>query len=147
MRTQIVFGRDAEVGAWMFNVSRCRPMLFNMAVGIADETGAFVGGVMWTGYNGSDVEIHYVGPGTLKRRIVRMIFGISALHFRVNRVTIRTRKEHMSRGVLKLGAVYEGLVKRLYGPTDGPEHAGKQYAFFREQIEKLAGIKEMNSRS
>jgi len=141
--TDIICGRDAEVGAWMFSVSKCKPMLFNMAIGLADTSGALVGGVMFTGYNGSDAEIHFYGPGTLKRRIVRLIFGIAALHFNVNRLTVRTRKEHMSRGVLKLGAVYEGLVKRLYGPTDGPEHAGKQYAFFREQIDRLAGLKRI----
>ena len=141
MSTQIVTGRDAEVAKWMFTVSKCQPMLFNMAIGLADASGVLVGGVMYTGYNGSDVEVHYVGPGTLKRRIVRLIFGIAALHFNVNRVTIRTRKEHMSRGVLKLGAVYEGTVRRLYGPSDGPEHAGKQYAFFREQVNRLAGLR------
>jgi hypothetical protein len=48
----------------------------------------------------------------------------------------------MARGVRKLGAVYEGTVKRLYGPTDGENDAGQQFAFFRETIMKLAGLKE-----
>lgn len=125
----------------MFEVSGSRPMLFNMAVGL-EEDGKLVGGVMFSGFNGSDTEIHFYGPGTLTRRIVRLIFGLALMHFNVNRVTVRTRKEHMARGVLKLGAVYECDVRRLYGPTDEPIHTGKQYAFFREQIVKLSGLKE-----
>jgi hypothetical protein len=140
--TNLVFGQDTAVADWLVTISNCRPMLYNMAVGLADEdTGALVGGIMFTGWNGSDVEVHYYGPGKLKRRIVRLIFTLALRHFNVNRVTIRTRKEHMARGVVKLGAVFEGTVKRLYGPTDDPIHTGRQYAFFRETIEKLSGLK------
>jgi hypothetical protein len=47
----------------------------------------------------------------------------------------------MARGVEKLGAVYEGEIRRLYGPSDEDRHTGKQYAFFRETIDRLAGLK------
>lgn len=134
-------GEDERVSAWMVEQSNCRPMQFNIAVGLADEAGELVGGIMFTGYNGSDAEVHYIGPGNLTRRTVRTIFTIALKVFNLNRLTIRTRKESMARGVLKLGAVYEGLVKRLYGPTDEPRHAGQQFAFFREDIVRLAGEK------
>lgn len=138
---QIITGRDADVAAWMFERSKCRPMQFNMAIGIADDAGELTGGFMFTGFNGSDVEVHFYGPGTLKMRVFRAIFFIAVRQFNVNRVTIRTRKESMARGVLKLGAVYEGTVRRLYGPTDEDRHAGKQFAFFRERMEELAEIR------
>jgi hypothetical protein len=137
---QIITGYDAEVAEWMFAISNSRPMQFNMAIGLADETG-LVGGVMFTGWNGSDAEVHFYGPGTLTRRVVRMIMGIAALQLDVNRLTVRTRKKSMARGVTKLGAKFEGIIKRLYGPTDSAEHAGRQYVFFRETIEDLAGLK------
>lgn len=139
--TQLVTGRDAEVAAWMFDKSGCRPMQFSMAIGIADDAGELTGGFMFTGYNGSDVEVHFYGPGALKMRVFRAIFFIAVKQFNVNRMTVRTRKASMSRGVLKLGAVYEGMVRRLYGPTDEDRHAGRQYAFFRERMEQLAGIR------
>jgi hypothetical protein len=139
--TQIVVGQDQRVADWLVTISNCRPMLFNMAIGLTDDSDQLIGGILFTGYNGSDVEVHYYGPGTLTRRIVRLICGIAVKHFNANRMTVRTRKKHMSRGCLKLGAVFEGNVKRLYGPTDGRNHAGKQYAFFREQLEFLAGLK------
>lgn len=138
---RLVMGDDERVAAWVFEISRCRPMLYNLAVGIADHHGVLVGAIMFTGFNGSDAEVHYYGPGHLTRRTVRTIFTIALKVFDLNRLTIRTRKESMARGVQKLGAVYEGLVKRLYGPTDASCHAGQQFAFFRENIERLAGVK------
>ena len=116
-------------------------MQYHSAIGLLDPSGALVGGIMWTAYNGSDVELHYTGPRHLTRGIVRFIMAYALIELGVNRITVRTRKESMARGVLKLGAVYEGTVRRLYGPTDAPEHAGRQFAFFRETIEKLARTK------
>src|SRR5262245_3579772 len=123
---QLVLQQDAAVAEWLFSISRCRPMQFNMAIGLADDaTGALVGGILFTNWNGSDIEIHVYWPVHLTRRIVRLIFGIAAMQFHVNRVTIRTRKDHMARGVKKLGAIYEGTIRRLYCPTDEPRHAGE----------------------
>ena len=136
-----VFGQDAAVAEWMFQIAKQRPMHFEMAVGLVDH-GVLVGGIMFTNWNGSDIEVHYYGPGKLKRPVVRLIFMLAAKQFNVNRMTIRTRKESMARGVEKLGAVYEGTVRRLYGPTNEDRHAGRQFAFYRETIDKLAGIGE-----
>jgi hypothetical protein len=110
-----------------------------MVVGLSDTTGELIGAFAFSNYNGSDAEVHYYGPKNLTRRVVRAIFFIALRHFNLNRLTVHTRKESMARGVLKLGAVYEGTVRRLYGPTDEDRHAGRRYVFFREQIEKLAG--------
>jgi hypothetical protein len=139
---KLVLGEDARVADWLFEKSHCRPMQFNLSVGIEEKEGELVGGFMFTSYNGSDAEVHFYGPSFLKRQTVRTIFQIALKVFDLNRLTIRTRKEAMSRGVLKLGAVYEGTVRRLYGPTDDDEHAGKQYAFFRDRIEALAATKQ-----
>jgi len=138
--SEIIIGQDARVARWMFEVSNSRPMLYNMAVGLADESGALVGGIMFTGFNGSEIECHFYGPGTLNRRILRLIMGLAVKQFNVNRMTVRTRKKSMARGVTKLGAVFEGTIRRLYGPSDERHHSGRQYAFFRETMEKLAGL-------
>lgn len=145
---KLVLGEDQRVANWLFEKSECQPMQFNLAVGIEDRRSdapeglekedQLVGGIMFTSYNGSDAEVHYYGPSFLKRRTLRTIFQIALNVFNLNRLTVRTRKEEMSRGVLKLGAVYEGTVRRLYGPTDDDNHAGKQYAFFRDRIEALS---------
>lgn len=139
---QVVTGQDARVAAWMFEVSGSYPMQYNMALGLSEDGGeTFVGGVMFTNYNGSDVEIHFYGPGTLKRRVVRTICYIAATVFNVNRMTVHTRKPHMARGCIKLGAEYEGRIKRLYGPSDEDCDAAQRFAFWRGRIEELAGLK------
>jgi hypothetical protein len=140
--TEIILGQDARVARWMFEVSNSRPMQINAAIGLADGTGNLVGGIAFTSFNGSDIECHFVGPGTLSRRVVRLIFGIAVMQFNLNRLTVHTRKKSMARGVTKLGAKFECVCKRLYGPTDAAEHAGRRYYFPRETMEKLAGLKD-----
>lgn len=135
---RLLFNEDGHVAQWMFLKSRCQPMQFNLAIGLVDDSGQIIGGFMFTGWNGSDAEVHYYGPKALKRRVVRAMMWIAANVLKLNRLTIRTRKESMARGVLKLGAEYEGTIKRLYGPTDEDRHAGHQYVFWRETILKLA---------
>lgn len=118
-------------------------MQYNLAVGLSEDGGeTLCGGILFTNWNGSDAEVHFHGVGHLTRRVVRAIFYIAATTFNLNRLTIRTRKESMARGVVKLGAQYEGTIRRLYGPTDEDKDAGRQYAFFRETIEKLAGLRK-----
>jgi hypothetical protein len=135
----LVMGQDERVAGWMFAKTGCKAVQYNLAVGLAEEEDDLVAGILFTGYNGSDAEVHFYGPTHLTRRTLRTIFLIALRVFNLNRLTVRTRKPGMARGVRKLGAVYEGKVRRLYGPTDDDRHAGLQFAFFREEIERLAG--------
>lgn len=134
-------GRDKEVAAWAFEKTKTHPMMYNMTVGIVNDDDILCGAFMFTGYNGSEMEVHYYGPGTLKRKILKEIFIFALKVFNVNRLTVRTRKPSMARGVEKLGAVYEGKMRRVYGPSDGEEHAATQYVFYRERMEEIAGLK------
>lgn len=136
----LVTKNSTRVAAWAFETWGCRPFHIDLAVGLARDDGELVGAFAFSGYNGSDAEVHFFGPGMLTRRVVRAIMLIAVMQLDLNRMTIRTRKESMARGVQKLGAVYEGTVRRLYGPTDDDHHAGKQFAFFRETLEHLAGV-------
>lgn len=140
--TQFIVGHDRDVANWAFDTMRCVPMMYNMTVGITDDHHKLCGAFMFTGYNGSEMEVHYYGPGTLSRRVLKEIFIFALKLFNVNRLTVRTRKESMARGVKKLGAVYEGKMRRVYGPSDGDEHAAVQYAFFRERMEEIAGLRK-----
>lgn len=141
--TKLVVGNDHVVAQWAFEITNSRPMMYNMAIGIADDNDNMCGAFMFTGYNGSDIEVHYYGPGTLKRRILKEIFIFALKVFNVNRLTVRTRKESMSRGVKKLGAVYEGSMRRVYGPTDDDSDKAEQWAFFRERMAEIAGLERI----
>ena len=136
---KILIGHDVSVSNWAFYTTGCHPFLYNAAIGIIDENGALVGAILFSGFNGSDIEIHIYGPGALKRNIVREIAAIALKVFRVNRMTIRTSQQNIARGCAKLGAVYEGHMRCIFGPGD--EHAAQQYAFFKESLERIAGLK------
>lgn len=140
--TNIVTGQDEAVAAWAFRTWGCQPFHINMAIGLANDDGELVGAFAFSGYNGSDAEIHVLAPGLLNRRTVRLIFGLALRQLNLNRLTVRTRKPSMARGVLKLGAKYECRVLRLYGPSDADYDSGQQFVFFRETIEKLAGVRD-----
>jgi hypothetical protein len=141
MTMQFVYGQDHLVAQWAFAITNSRPMMYNLAIGLTEDQKSFCGAFMFTGYNGSDMEVHYYGPGTLNRRVLKEIFLFALKAFNVNRLTVRTRKKSMSRGVLKLGAVYEGSMRRVYGPTDDENHKAEQFVFFRERMEEIAGLK------
>lgn len=138
MTARLVTGQDARVAEWAFKTWGCKPFHLDLAVGLADERGELVGAFAFSGYNGSDAECHVLAPGRLTRRVVRAIMFIAAQQLNLNRLTVRTRKESMARGVQKLGAVPEAIIRRLYGPSDEDIDAGRQFVFFRETIEKLA---------
>jgi hypothetical protein len=137
---RLVEDKDGTVARWIFDYVKSIAIRYDLSLGVIDSQGTLKGGIMFSGYNGSDVEVHFFGPGTLKRHVLVMIFKIALLHFKANRMTVRTRKPSMARGVQKLGAVYEGKHLRTYGPTDGDEHAAHQFVFFRERMAEIAGV-------
>ena len=114
---------------------------------VEDDTGAISawGFETWgsfTGYNGSEAEVHFLGPRALTLYTVRTLFKIAIEHFNLNRLVVRTRKESMSRGCAKLGAEYEGVQRRVYGPTDEDKDTAQVWVFYRAAMEKLAKVKQ-----
>ena len=97
---------------------------------------------MFNNFNYSDIEVHYYGPGYLKRHVLFEIFRVAVGGFQVNRLVVRTRKPSMSRGVRKLGAQFEGVFRRVYGPTGADEHAAWQWVFFRERLLEILKAKD-----
>jgi hypothetical protein len=136
---RVVPDDTGTVARWGFQRSGAVPMQYNAALGVL-EGEELKGGILFTGYNGSEVEVHYFGPGTLKRHVLKTIMTVALQYFRVNRLVVRTRKESMSRGVKKLGAVFEGMQRRVYGPSDGREHAAEVWVFFKERMAQIAGL-------
>jgi hypothetical protein len=137
-----VYGHDADVAAWAFHSWGCRPFHIDVAVGVASaETGRLVGAFAFSGYNGTEAEVHFFGPGTLSRHILREIFSTALRVLDLHRMVVRTRKASVARGVKKLGAMHEGSQRCVYGPSQGDEHKAECYAFFRDRIEALAETK------
>ena len=141
----LLLGADDYVARWARRQQNSYASHLDMCVGVMRDSvttgraGAeLVGAFAFNHYNGCDAELHFYGPGTLKKDIVRAIFGIALQRFNLQRLTVRTRSPAMARGMRKLGAVFECRQLRVYGPTDAPEHAAEQYVFYRERMERLA---------
>lgn len=139
---KLIFGQDALVANWAFSQANWRPLLYNMAVGIANGNNELIGAFWFTGYNGHDAELHFYGPKLLTRRIGREMFVVALKVLKLDRLTVKTRDKNLMRGYLKLGAVHEATLRRIYGPTDDEEDAAEQFVFFREQMAKLAKLME-----
>ncbi len=110
----IVRGHDADVCRWI--ADRLGVNLYSVlaAIGLARD-GVLVGGGVLHNWSMYDIELSYVGR--LTAGMVRALTD-AALQSGVIRVTLRTaRRNPIRRSVGKFGFAYEGIQRRLYGPT------------------------------
>lgn len=87
-------------------------------LGLADDRGSLVAGVVFNGYNGANVDITVYGPGHIGRRELRAVFGYAFGALQATRITARTRRKNSlhSKDILKrLGFIYEGKAVAYYG--------------------------------
>jgi hypothetical protein len=140
---RIVEDDTGAIAAWAYSTSSTFPLQHNKALGIVDGDN-LKGCVIFSGYNGSEAEVIFYGPGVFTRYLARTVARIALEYFDLNRLVIRTQKEALGRICAKLGGVYEGRQACVLGPSEGDEHAVHVWAFFRGQIKKVAGIKEQS---
>ncbi len=135
---KFLFGRDVDVANWAFKQWGCKPFHLDMCIGILKEN-QLVGAFAFNNWNGNDCEIHFYGPGCLKKDIIKVMFLIALDILKVNRVTARTRVKHMMRGYEKLGGEFECVQKCFYGAEDIPNSHAHQYVFHYRAMQILAG--------
>lgn len=129
-------GNDDLVSAWTFSQFGAKNFNSNMALAIIEEK-RMVGSVFFHAHNGPDIEISYFGPSTMTRGLWKEICGIAIDHFGVARITARTSKDNkqMTRGIHKLGFVFEGIRHNGYG--NGKDAV--MYGLFGKNLARLAG--------
>lgn len=136
--TALVYGRDADVVAW---AQRETGEIFSppyTALGLADTSGALVGALVYTDYNGHSIELsvhapgHVIGPDAL-RQMFRYPFEtcqVLALGARTRRANTGVRKM-----LGRLGFRPEGIRRRYYGP--GRANDAVLYGMLREECRWL----------
>ncbi len=114
-----VYNDDMEIAKWTFQTFNVQPWPFVKAVGLL-KGNELVGSFMFQEYNGSNAELSYYGPKTLTPRVVREIARAALILLNVNRLTIRTKRKnrHITRAIMKLGFLFEGVQKMFYGPNE-----------------------------
>ncbi len=131
----LAHGNDHLINEWTLATFGVRNFNSNMALGIMDGN-QIVGSVFFHAHNGPDIELSYFGPQTLTLGVLRSICRIAVDHFKVARITIRTPKNNktMTRGIHKIGFVYEGIRHNGYGDKDAV-----MYGLFGRKLARLAG--------
>lgn len=113
-----VYGRDQEVAEWTFNTFKVQKWPIVLAVGLLKDDNELIGSFMFQEYNGSNAELSYYGPGSLRPRVIREIARAALVLLKVNRLTVRTKRanKHITRPIIKFGFRYEGVQRMFYGP-------------------------------
>jgi RimJ/RimL family protein N-acetyltransferase len=119
-------------------------MPFDSAIGVIDPNGKLVGAGLYQNFNGNNVEGSYYGRGTLTAGIVRaLIRGAQA--FDPSRLTVVTSKKNrrLMRALQRIGFRLEGAQRCYYGHRDCAKNTGVRLVMFRDQIDKIAGVRQM----
>lgn len=119
----LVGGMDQEVAAWasqQVGIKFVQPL---SAFGIVHE-GSIRGAAIFNDfYPGGNIELTYIGPGTISRRVLRGLIRYAFDQCGAGRVTAKTRKHNtVARRLLpKAGFTLEGTAKRYYGTAKGDD--------------------------
>ncbi len=134
---QWLSGHDDAVAGWagqQFGVTFMPPFA---AFGVLDASGTLVGAAVWNNYiPGGNIELSYVGPGTLTRRIIEGWAVYAFMSLAVSRVTVRTKRSNkvVAGLISRLGFRFEGVQKRFFGPE--PEDDAMVSVWFRADADK-----------
>jgi len=149
MPTGLLFECDEYVGRWLYESYLKKPVYkFDRAIGLVDEKGMLIGAIIYHNWNGPNVELSYYGESTMTVGIVRAIARFTLQAFDPARLTVITskRRKHFMRGLQKLGFRLEGIQRCFYGKVDCNRNTGVRFVAFREEIERVANLRETTSK-
>lgn len=119
----LIFGQDKAVAEWVAAQAHSKaPTADYSAFGFVNSAGALTGGCVFTGYNGTSIELSLAGRSAATRSgwaaITAYVFdqlGCQRLQMHTNR-----RNKHTLRMLAgRLGVRYEGVARRFFGKDDG----------------------------
>ena len=118
----LIVKHDETVAKWAESRLRAKFNPPRIAMGIVDGSGVLVGAAIWNAYQEKgNVELSYVGPGTLSRTVMRKLAKFAFGDLGASRVTLKTsRKNDVTKKLLgnkRHGFVYEMTQKRYFGPS------------------------------
>lgn len=113
-------GQDEAVSGWagaQLGITFVQPL---RAFGIINEADALIGAAIFNDfYPGGNVELTYVGPGTMTRTVLCGLADFAFLRLEASRVTVKQRRGNPNMKGLngRAGFSFEMIQKRYYGPT------------------------------
>jgi RimJ/RimL family protein N-acetyltransferase len=112
----ILVGHDRDVAVWVAAQLEADLGRIYAAIGLLDQSGALVAGGVLHNWSKYDMELTYCGR--LTAEMVRTL-DAAVRKAEVARVTVRIarRNRRIARGLAKFGFAWEGIQRRLCGPT------------------------------
>lgn len=139
---RLVFGQDSVVASWVAAQAHSKaPTADFSAFGFVNASGALTGGCVFTGYNGTSVELSLAGRAAATRSGWAAIIQYVFVQLKCDRLQMHTRRSN--KHTLKmlappighggLGLRYEGVAECYFGREDGIVYAltRKNLAAFR----------------
>lgn len=121
--SRMLFGQDATVADWVAERIPHVDGAFRdcAAIGVADEAGRILGGVVYHDYRGNDVQMSLAGtPGWLSRSALTVFFRYPFAQLGCDRVTcfVPARNIRTRAFCEKFGFTQEGVIRRGFAvPT------------------------------
>lgn len=105
------------------------------AIGFCDDNGV-KGVALFTNYNGSNVDVHYAGKGSMTRFNFRAVLRYAFNQLKCNRLTVKPAqgRRDLNKYCRRLGFKYEYTLKNYYGLLPGEDAV--MYCMFPEQAKK-----------
>lgn len=116
----ILLGHDEAVASWVGTLTGKPFHPPFTAIGSIDLEGHLTGGFVFTGYNGSSVELSLAGHGVTHRGLWRAVLAYVFDQLACDRLQIHTAASNKAVRKLapRLGFAYEGKSRRFYGRED-----------------------------
>ena len=141
MSIGLLLDGDDAVAQFLFTSHGLKPFKYDRALGLLDN-GVLQGAVIFTGFNGSNVELSYYGKAKMTAGVVRCIARFIICTFAPARLTVLTSKRNKRyiRTFQRLGFRLEGTQRCYYGHKDCNRNTGVRFVMFRERIDTIARL-------
>jgi len=113
----LMFGHDLDVASWVGDRLGVVFVPPYTSIGVLNKRGTLIGGLVFTDYNGANIEVTFYGPGCITKAGLQGMFAYVFTQLKCTRLTARTpRSNRAMRELLpRLGFHHECVQPRYYG--------------------------------
>lgn len=143
MSVGLLMDCDEQVANHLYTLYNQPKYKYDRALGLVKD-GTLVGTVLFTNWNGSNIEVSYYGKNTMTAGIIRALAQFGIKHFNPSRATVITskRNKRFMKALQRLGFRLEGTQRCYYGHEDTNRNTGVRFVMFRDRINELAGLSQ-----
>lgn len=123
----ILLGHDEIVSDWVGKINGKPFIEVCKAIGIVNDDGRLTGGYVFTGYNGSSIEVSLAGKASITRGGWRVVTAYVFDQLKCSRLQVHTSmKNKRVRKIIGNSfpkGSFEGISHRFYGDSDAATYA------------------------